>query len=782
MMRFFRRSLLVWGLIGVPLLLAIVLLGPTLVARAQVNLFSIGLARLWTTNVLQPTHDACPRVASAEALDALRARLAQADGADAHLALHQGELACLAGDVGRAGDIWRAGLDAGYSVDPVLLLDASIALFSKGVVLETAQAGEISQYAAKRSSAVGNDDLAAAIGWQEMAFAYHPSFSAGDRLASLYHKAGREDDVAQVWMRLQAARPEDDEDRWLARARLLALEEDWAGAYAAYIRAAELAPKSKNAYRDYRYAAGAARKAGLFDDFVAAYKRAIDLNPNRIDAYLNLGEAYRLQKQYDKAVEWFVRVQKRFPEDYRPSFYLGLTAMNTHEYEKALAYFDESLALRSNNPGALYYKAQALDALQRRSVAIQALSQAIAHHSKPPESWQKLLDKWLRYPDYAQDPGRWWKRGQAAEKEKDWARAATLYAEGAGKAQPPDDYRLLEREALMHRYLKEWDKAADLYDDLVKRYPDKIDAYLGLGETYRAQGRYEEAASWFQRARELFPDDYRPPYYLGLVARAQKRHDDALAYFDQSLGLKPNNPSVLYYKATVLDALQRRSEAIETLTQALALMKKKPEGWQKLLDKWLRYPDYAQDPGRWWKRGQAAEKEKDWARAATLYAEGAGKAQPPDDYRLLEREALMHRYLKEWDKAADLYDDLVKRYPDKIDAYLGLGETYRAQGRYEEAASWFQRARELFPDDYRPPYYLGVTALNAHEYDEALAYFDEALALKPGYVYAFYYKAQTLKAMGRVDEAIVALSQAIELHPSHPESWKEQLSQWQGQH
>ena len=269
---------------------------------------------------------------------------------------------------------------------------------------------------------------------------------------------------------------------------------------------------------------------------------------------------------------------------------------------------------------------------------------------------------------------------------------------------------------------------------------------------------------------------------MGLVAQAQKRHDDALAYFDQSLGLKPNNPSVLYYKATVLDALQRRSEAIETLTQALALMKKKPEGWQKLLDKWLRYPDYAQDPGRWWERGQAAEKEKDWAQAAAIYAEGAGKAQPPDDYRLLEREALMHRYLKEWDKAADLYDDLVKRYPDKIDAYLGLGETYRAQGRYEEAASWFQRARELFPDDYRPPYYLGVTALNAHEYDEALAYFDEALALKPGYVYAFYYKAQTLKAMGRVDEAIVALSQAIELHPSHPESWKEQLSQWQGQH
>ena len=65
---------------------------------------------------------------------------------------------------------------------------------------------------------------------------------------------------------------------------------------------------------------------------------------------------------------------------------------------EALAYFDQSLEWKPDNPGALYYKAVTLDALQRRGEAIQALSQAIAHHRKPPESWQKLLDQWQNQP------------------------------------------------------------------------------------------------------------------------------------------------------------------------------------------------------------------------------------------------------------------------------------------------------------------------------------------------------------------------------------------------
>ena len=587
---FSQRSTLLWTSAGVLAALIALLFGPELTARVQVNRFSAALARQWTPDTLIPTADACPPAGDARALGAMQGALARAQDGDPHRALHEGQLACLQGDVRRAGDRWLAGLNASFVPDPALLLDAAIARFAVGETLKTTRAAEISRYAARQSREREKDALDTAIGWQEMAFVYDPGVGAGNRLAALYQKAGREEDAAWVWARLQAATSPDEEAHWLAQARVRERDKDWAAAMSAYLQAAALAQTPANAYSDYLKAGAAGRRAKRFDDAVSAYQKALDLLPDKIDAYLGLGETYRAQKEYDEAAAWFQRARGLFPDDYRPPYYLGLVARAQERYEEALAYFEQSLEWKPDNPGALYYKAVTLDALQRRGEAIQALSQAIAHHRKPPESWQKLLAKWRRYPDYAQDPDRWWERGRAAEKEKDWARAAAIYAEGAGKAQPPDDYRLLEREALMHRYLKEWDQAAAIYEDLVQRYPDKINAYLGLGETYRAQKEYDEAAAWFQRARGLFPDDYRPPYYLGLVARAQERYEEALAYFEQSLEWKPDNPGALYYKAVTLDALQRRGEAIQALSQAIAHHRKPPESWQKLLDQWQNQP------------------------------------------------------------------------------------------------------------------------------------------------------------------------------------------------
>ena len=766
-------------LIAVAALLTLVLLGPTVWARGQINLYTRDLVRIWQPDRLIPTDDACPPLADAAQLQAMQARLAQADGADAHRLLHQGELACLQGDVRRAGAIWMAG-QASYLPDPVLLLDAGIAGFSDGRILETPEDEGIGRYAASRSAA-SKKAADIAIAWQEMSFAYDPSTKTAGRLAALYSKNGQKADAKNVWGRLEAAYPESNAVHWQARGKALEQKKEWAGAMNAYEKAATLEKLPADAFKDFLQAGVMGVRAKAFDEAEGSYQKAIAVMPDKIDGYLGVADVFRTQKRYDDAIAWYQKTGALFPQDYRPPYYLGLVARAQKDYERALDYFEQSLTLKPNNAGVLYYKATVLDALQRRGEAIGALSQAIEHHPSHPESWRKLLAKWQRYPDYAQDPDRWWERGRAAEKEKDWAQAAAIYAEGAGKALPPDDYRLLEREALMHRYLKEWDAAAALYEDLVHRYPEEINAYLGRGEVARSQKLYDEAAGWFARAQELFPQDYRPPYYLGLVARAQKDYEKALDYFEQSLTLKPNNAGVLYYKALVLEALQRRVEAISVMALAVELHPSHPESWRKLLAKWQRYPDYAQDPDRWWERGRAAEKEKDWAQAAAIYAEGAGKALPPDDYRLLEREALMHRYLKEWDAAAALYEDLIQRYPEEINAYLGRGEVARAQGQYEEAQTWFEKARNLFPQDYRPPYYLGLTARGAKNYEEALAFFDQTLRLKPDYVYALYYKAQVLKALERQDEAISVLSRAIEKHPNHPESWQNQLADWQGE-
>ncbi|HEY79611.1 MAG TPA: tetratricopeptide repeat protein [Caldilineae bacterium] len=382
-------------LAGVFLLFALLALGPTLLARAQVNLFSVALARHWTPDALVPTDNACPRSADAEIWLSLEARLARGRDHDPHRALHEGQLACLQGDRAEAERAWISGLKADYVSDPLLLLNAAILQFARGAVLDTADAEGLAHYASKRGVAsVQAGDLPTALAWREMAFAYAPTLKNAEPLASLYRKYGSPERVQQVWDRLERLYSEDDAVYWLVRARSLEQQKDWSGAMAAYLKAAGLAQKPGDSYRYVLQAGLNARRAKLWDEAAQAYRQAITLNPEKINGYLGLGETFRAAKAYEEAARWFKRAQELFPEDYRPPYYLGLTARAQKRYEEALAYFDQSLELKPNNPAALYYKAVTLDAMARRGEAMEALSQAIENHANPPQSWLDLRATW----------------------------------------------------------------------------------------------------------------------------------------------------------------------------------------------------------------------------------------------------------------------------------------------------------------------------------------------------------------------------------------------------
>ena len=82
------------------------------------------------------------------------------------------------------------------------------------------------------------------------------------------------------------------------------------------------------------------------------------------------------------------------PDNYRPPYYLGLVARAQERYDEALAYFDQSLELKPDNPSMLYQKAVTLKTMGRLNDAITQLQQAIDLHKNPPQSWQDLLAKW----------------------------------------------------------------------------------------------------------------------------------------------------------------------------------------------------------------------------------------------------------------------------------------------------------------------------------------------------------------------------------------------------
>lgn len=78
---------------------------------------------------------------------------------------------------------------------------------------------------------------------------------------------------------------------------------------------------------------------GDLESAVSYFKRAIDLDPDFIDAYFNLGAIYKKQKNYPLAINAFERAVSINPEDFEASYELAGSYLQEKNYKKAKKYF-----------------------------------------------------------------------------------------------------------------------------------------------------------------------------------------------------------------------------------------------------------------------------------------------------------------------------------------------------------------------------------------------------------------------------------------------------------
>lgn len=96
-------------------------------------------------------------------------------------------------------------------------------------------------------------------------------------------------------------------------------------------------------------------KIGQYDRSMAAFRRAIEIDPNYIDAYYNLGSILEYLHQDDAALGVFKQIIVRKPDDYESIYKAGNLSVKLGQYEKAKSYL--SLIPMSSS---MYSKAQAL--------------------------------------------------------------------------------------------------------------------------------------------------------------------------------------------------------------------------------------------------------------------------------------------------------------------------------------------------------------------------------------------------------------------------------------
>jgi len=119
--------------------------------------------------------------------------------------------------------------------------------------------------------------------------------------------------------------------------------------------------------------------------------------------------------------------------------------------------------------------------------------------------------------------------------------------------------------------------------------------------------------------------------------------------------------------------------------------------------------------------------------------------------------------------AADHYETAMRLGPDVMGVF-GLGNVRLRQGRLDDAAALYERARRLDPLYEKPAYNLGVVREKQGRAEEAIASYQEAVRLRPEWPDAHNNLGVALLHAGRIGEAKTQFEETRRLHPGDVEA------------
>ena len=120
-----------------------------------------------------------------------------------------------------------------------------------------------------------------------------------------------------------------------------------------------------------------------------------------------------------------------------------------------------------------------------------------------------------------------------------------------------------------------------------------------------------------------------------------------------------------------------------------------------------------------------------------------------------------------WKNEMTLWNDNVRRAPNKSRLYLGLGHEFEKMGNIEKAMVEYDKALALNP--YYPEVYYNKANLYMlqKKYDLALAQYDKAIAINPDYGQAYHDRAIASIKMGKIENVISDFNKAVSLLPDN---------------
>jgi len=211
--------------------------------------------------------------------------------------------------------------------------------------------------------------------------------------------------------------------------------------------------------------------------------KAIELDPNYVEAYVNRGLSFHELQQYRRAIQDFgkaIVLDPNCAEAYRNR---GMDYAFLQQKSEAIRDFDKAIALEPNYAQPYSDRGMAYMIFQQYTKAIQDFDKAIG---LDPNHVRSYNDRGMAYAYLRQD----------AKAIRDFDRAIELNSELPG---PYVD------RGLVYCALKQYTKAIQNFDKAIELNPKEASVYYKRGASYSALNQYVKALQDFDKGIDLDP-------------------------------------------------------------------------------------------------------------------------------------------------------------------------------------------------------------------------------------------------------------------------------------
>lgn len=303
--------------------------------------------------------------------------------------------------------------------------------------------------------------------------------------------------------------------------------------------------------------------AGNYEVAADNFSKAIAINPNRSEYYIDYGMSLIALGQYEEAIELFDTVYRdkniKIIRENNKRIYRGkgIAYYYLKQYQKAIEQFDQALQideLTKLTMDILYYKGNSLKLIGKYKEASEAYTMLLAMDGKAAEALAKRADIYRilgeyekgladydaaikQKPDYF--PYYFGKYYLLKDSGKEAEGNAVLASAGSIKVRTEEDQVY---HAILQYYLGNNEIALKKLNECIEQGYTQANYYIG--EINREQKKYKEAVSYYEKFIEegvnLTSDVYNQLGTCFMKLGDEKR---ALSFFEE--GIKFQNPETL---------------------------------------------------------------------------------------------------------------------------------------------------------------------------------------------------------------------------------------------